>query len=181
LILARQSSTYSDNLLTALGRDLGLLLNADAGIHPALRGVTGSRNKLRVILLNGLNRIGKHLSNLKDSDTPSQHVTGEGVAEAVGRTFDACSFAEIWLAVRQQGRMFLVEQTACPDDVEVLGEVITRFINDEFVADIVPLQQRSADELTKMAQQAERHRQYRQECYGQFSLEERIRNLTGAE
>jgi hypothetical protein len=86
---------------------------------------------------------------------------------------------EIWLAVQRRGRMFCVEQTACPDDVEVLGEVITRFINDEFVADIVPLQQRSADELTKMAQQAERHRQYRQECYRRYSIENRVRDLTG--
>jgi hypothetical protein len=86
---------------------------------------------------------------------------------------------EIWLAVRQQGRMFLVELSNCPDHAEVLGEVRTRFTDGEYVHGIVPRQQRSVDELTKMAQQAERHRQYRQECYRRYGFEKRIRDLTG--
>jgi hypothetical protein len=86
---------------------------------------------------------------------------------------------EIWLAVRQRGRMFVVEQTACPNDAEVLGEIRTRMIDGEYVHDIVPRQKRTLDELTKMAQQAERHRQHRQECYRRYSIENRIQDLTG--
>jgi hypothetical protein len=48
---------------------------------------------------------------------------------------------EIWLSVRQKGRMFFIEQSNCPDDAEVLGEVRTRFTDGEYVHDIVPLQQ----------------------------------------
>jgi len=89
------------------------------------------------------------------------------------RRFDG----EIWLAVRQQGRMFLVEQNNCHGDVEVLGEVRTRLIDSEYVHDIVPHQKRSADELTNLSQQVERHQQHRQECYRRYSLSERVRDL----
>jgi len=86
---------------------------------------------------------------------------------------------EIWLAVRQHGRVFCVEQSKCPDDAETLGEVKSEIIDGHYYHEIVPRQQMSADGLTKMAQQTERHRQYRHECYRRYSLEERIQNLTG--
>jgi hypothetical protein len=84
---------------------------------------------------------------------------------------------EIWLAAQRKGRMFCVEQSKCPDDAEVLGEIKPEIRDGKYHFEIVPLQQRSADELTKMAQQAERHRQYRQECYRRYSLSERIKDL----
>jgi hypothetical protein len=86
---------------------------------------------------------------------------------------------EIWLAVRQSGRMFLVEQTACPGDAEVLGEVRTRIVAGEFIHDIGPLQQRSAEESRRMRQQAEEHKAYRAELYKQYSFTERLADLSG--
>lgn len=86
---------------------------------------------------------------------------------------------EIWLAVQRRGRMFVVEQTACPGDVEVLGEVRTRMIDGEYVHDIVPLQQRTAEESRRMRQQAEEHKAYRAELYQRYSFTERLADLSG--
>jgi hypothetical protein len=81
--------------------------------------------------------------------------------------------------VHQRGRTFLVEQTACPGDAEVFGEVRTRMINGEYVHDIVPLQQRSAKESRRMRQQAEEHKAYRAELYKRYSFTERLADLSG--
>jgi hypothetical protein len=87
---------------------------------------------------------------------------------------------EIWLAVRQRGRVSCIEQSKCPDDAEVLGEVKSEIIDGHYYHEIVAIRQRSADELTKLSQQAERHRQHRQECYRRYLIENRIQDLTGA-
>jgi hypothetical protein len=86
---------------------------------------------------------------------------------------------EIWLAVHQKGRMFLVEQSKCPDDADVLGEVRTRLVAGESIHDIVPLQQRSAEESRRMRQQAEEHKAYRAELYKRYSFRERLADLSG--
>jgi hypothetical protein len=86
---------------------------------------------------------------------------------------------EIWLAARRQGRMFLVEQSECPSDVEVLGEVESKIVDGEFVDDIASLQRRSVEERQRMRQQAEEHRAYRAELYKRYSLAERLADLNG--
>ena len=66
-----------------------------------------------------------------------------------------------------------------PDDSKLLGEVRTRIINDEFVHDIVPLQERSDEELQRMQQQTEEHKAYRSELYRRYSFTERLADLNG--
>jgi len=66
-----------------LSRDLGLLFYADARVHLSLHSITSGWNELCVILLDSLNRVGQHLSDLKHSDATSQHVARERVTEAV--------------------------------------------------------------------------------------------------
>jgi hypothetical protein len=85
---------------------------------------------------------------------------------------------EIWLAERQRGRVFCVEQSKCPDDPEVLGEVKSE-IRGIPSWDCTPPTRSAAGELTKMAQQAERQRPHRQEGYRRYSIENRIQDLPG--
>jgi hypothetical protein len=88
---------------------------------------------------------------------------------------------EIWLAVRRQGLMFLVEQSQCPVDVEILGEIRTWLVGDKFVRSVVPLRDRTPKEMRRRAQATARHKAYRQECWRRYSIEERIQDLTGAQ
>jgi hypothetical protein len=82
-----------------------------------------------------------------------------------------------WLSVNAVA-FFCVEQSKCPDDPEVLGEVKSE-IRGIPSWDCTPPTRSAAGELTKMAQQAERQRPHRQECYRRYSIENRIQDLTG--
>jgi hypothetical protein len=88
---------------------------------------------------------------------------------------------EIWLAFSTPSGLLLMEQNSrWPDDSKLLGEVRTRIFNEEFVHDIVPLQERSDQELQRMREQAEEHKRYRVELYRRYSLAQRIADLTGS-
>jgi hypothetical protein len=87
---------------------------------------------------------------------------------------------EVWLALQTGRGILLMEQSGrWPDDSKLLGEVRTRIINDEFVHDIVPLQERSDEELRRMQQQTEEHKAYRSELYKRYSFTERLADLNG--
>jgi hypothetical protein len=85
---------------------------------------------------------------------------------------------EVWLALQIGQGVLLMEQSGkWPDDSKLLGEVRTRLVNDEFVHDIVPLQERSDEEVQRMQQQTEEHKAYRLELYKRYSLAERLADL----
>jgi hypothetical protein len=87
---------------------------------------------------------------------------------------------EVWLVFSTPNGVVLMEQSGrFPDDSVLLGEVRTRIINDEFVHEIVPLQQRSAVESLRMQQKAEEHKAYRAELHKRYSFTERLADLAG--
>ncbi|SRR6266446_1154970 len=89
---------------------------------------------------------------------------------------------EIWFALQTAKGILLVEQTdEWPEGSQLLGEIRTRMVEGRFVDDIIPLQERSDEELQQMRQQAEEHKVHRAELYRRYSLEERIRDLSGGE
>ena len=89
---------------------------------------------------------------------------------------------EIWLAFNTPGGLLLMEQSGrWPDDSILLGEIRTRIINDDFVDDIVPLQERSDEQLQQMRQQTEEHKARRARLYNCYLVKERIRDLRSAQ
>jgi hypothetical protein len=84
---------------------------------------------------------------------------------------------EVWLWVRHLGRTFPVEQSQCPKDAEVLGEIESKIVGDGFVDKIVPLRQRTRAEIERMRAQTKAHKAYRAECYRRYSLTERVKDL----
>jgi len=87
---------------------------------------------------------------------------------------------EVWLVFSTTNGIMLMEQSGrWPDDSKLLGEVRTRIINDEFVHDIVPLQERSHEEMQRMQQQTVEHKAYRSELYKRYSFTERLADLNG--
>jgi len=71
------------DLLAALGRDFGLLLDTHPGVHLRLNVVAQRRNKLSVTLLDSLHSVGEHLSHFENTNAARQHVAGKRIAEAV--------------------------------------------------------------------------------------------------
>lgn len=87
---------------------------------------------------------------------------------------------EIWLVFSTPNGVMLMEQSGrFPDDSGLLGEVRTRIIKDEFVHDIVPLQERSDEELQRMQQRTEEHKAYRLELYKQYWFKGRLEDFNG--
>ncbi len=87
---------------------------------------------------------------------------------------------EVWLVFSTHNGVMLMEQSSrFPDDSALLGEVRTRIINEEFVHEIVPLQQRSPAEVARLNEQAMQHRRYRAELCRRYSLAERLADLNG--
>ena len=85
---------------------------------------------------------------------------------------------EVWLVFSTHNGVMLMEQSSrFPDDSALLGEVRTRIINEEFVHEIVPLQQRSPAEVARLNEQAMQHRRYRAELCRRYSLAERLADL----
>jgi hypothetical protein len=87
---------------------------------------------------------------------------------------------EIWLWVRHEGREFPVEQSQCPKDAEVLGEIESKIVGDSFMDKIIPVQERSAAEIERRRKQTEDHKAYREECYRQYPFTKRVEDLAGA-
>src|SRR6266481_5822986 len=78
---------------------------------------------------------------------------------------------EIWLALQTDKGIVLMERTGeRPHGSKLLGEIRTRMVDGRFVDDIIPLQERSDDELQQMRQQAEKHKVHRAELYRRYSL-----------
>jgi hypothetical protein len=89
---------------------------------------------------------------------------------------------EIWLAFRTPTGILLMEQSGRwpePKTSELLGEVRTRVIDGELVDDIIPLRQRSPEELARLHEEAMEHRRYRAELYKRYSWAERVADLDG--
>src|ERR1700731_2965997 len=76
-------SAYPHDLLPALSRDLGLLLDTHPGVHLRLNVVAQRRNKLSVTLLDSLHSVGEHLSHFENTNAARQHVADKRIAEAV--------------------------------------------------------------------------------------------------
>jgi len=69
---------------------------------------------------------------------------------------------EIWYLFSTPNGVVLMEQCCKWSDYsELLGEVRTRIIKDEFVDEIVPIVERSDEELRQMRQQTVEHKKYR--------------------
>jgi hypothetical protein len=90
-----------------------------------------------------------------------------------------CHRGEIWLWVNHDGREFPVEQSQCPKDAEVLGEIDSKIVGDRFVDQIVPLRQRTRAEIERMQAQTKAHKAYRAECYRRYPFTKRIEALGG--
>src|SRR5260370_30581493 len=87
---------------------------------------------------------------------------------------------EVWLVFSTHNGVMLMEQSSrFPDDSALLGEVRTRIINEEFVHEIVPLQQRSPAEVARLNEQAMQHRRYRAELCTRYSLPHRMAGRRG--
>jgi hypothetical protein len=84
---------------------------------------------------------------------------------------------EIWLWVRHEGREFPVEQSQCPKDAEVFGEIESKIVGDCFVDEIVPLRQRTRAEIERRRKQTEDHKAYREERYRQYPFTKRVEDL----
>jgi hypothetical protein len=85
---------------------------------------------------------------------------------------------EIWLAFRTPRGITLQEQTGkAPEDGVLLGEVETRVVDGKFENRIVPVRERSEEELRRRRQQADRHKAYRAELYRRYPLAERMADL----
>jgi len=87
---------------------------------------------------------------------------------------------EIWLAFQTPCRgILLMEQSGrWPDGSMLLGEVRTQMVDGKFEDRIVPIVERSDQELQRMREQAEAHRAYRAELYRRYSFRERLEDLT---
>lgn len=87
---------------------------------------------------------------------------------------------EIWLAFNTPRGLLLLEQSGrWPDNSMILGEVQTRIINDDFVDDILSLQERPDEELQQMRQQTEEHKARRARMYKRVPMEQRFKYLRG--
>jgi hypothetical protein len=104
-------------------------------------------------------------------------MTDIGVRRALFHFHNRCHRGEVWLWVRHLGRTFPVEQSQCPKDAEVFGEIESKIVGDWFVDQIVPLRQRTRAEIERMRAQTKSHKSYRAECYRWYSLAERIEDL----
>jgi hypothetical protein len=88
-----------------------------------------------------------------------------------------CHRGEIWLWVRHDGREFPVEQSQCPADAEVFGEIKSDIVGSRFVDEIVPVRRRSAAEIERRRRATESHKTYRADCWSRYSVAERIEDL----
>jgi hypothetical protein len=87
---------------------------------------------------------------------------------------------EVWLAFQTPTGLLLMEQSGkWPDDSVLMGEMQSRVINGEFVDEIVPVVERSDEELERMQQQTQEHKAYRADLYKQYPIAERLKDLGG--
>jgi hypothetical protein len=93
------------------------------------------------------------------------------------RYHNRCHSGEIWLAFQTARGILLMEQSGRPDDGILLGEVQTQIINGKFQDRIVPIVERSDEELQQRRRQTEAHKEYRTELYRRYSWTERLRDL----
>jgi hypothetical protein len=107
-------------------------------------------------------------------------MTDIGVRRALFHFHNRCHRGEVWLWVRHLGRTFPVEQSQCPKDAEVFGEIESKIVGDWFVDQIVPLRQRTRAEIERMRLQTEEHRRYRAECWRRYSIVDRITDMKKA-
>src|SRR5271169_6249555 len=73
---------------------------------------------------------------------------------------------EVWLAFQTPTGLLLMEQSEKwpdPENSTLLGEVQTRIVNSKFEDRIVPIVERSTEELRRMKGQTEDHKAYRAE------------------
>ena len=72
----------------------------------------------------------------------------------------------------------LTEQSGkFPEDGWLLGEVQTRIVNGKFEDRIVPIVERSEQELQRRRLQTDRHKTYRAELWKRYSWAERLEDL----
>jgi hypothetical protein len=67
------------NFPAALGRDPGLFLDSDTGVHLGLYRIAGSWNELSVVAFNGLDGISEHLGDREDVNASCQHIASERI------------------------------------------------------------------------------------------------------
>lgn len=85
---------------------------------------------------------------------------------------------EIWYAFLTPNGVAIMEQSSrWPDDSALLGEVQTQTVNGEFLDEVVPIVERSDEELQRMTKQTEEHKAYRVELYKRYSWAERLKDL----
>ena len=104
-------------------------------------------------------------------------MTDIGVRRALFHFHNRCHNGEVWLWVRREGREFPVEQSQCPMDAVVFGEIESKIVGDWFVDQIVPLRQRTRAEIERMRAQTKSHKAYRAECYRRYPFTKRIEDL----
>jgi hypothetical protein len=76
------------------------------------------------------------------------------------------------------GKMaFTIGDDKFPENGSLLGELEWKVVGDTFVDEIVPLRERSADEMEQRRQQTEAHKAYRAECWRRYSMEQRVKDL----
>lgn len=104
-------------------------------------------------------------------------MTDIGVRRALFHFHNRCHRGEVWLWVRHLGRTFPVEQSQCPKDAEVLGEIDSKIVGDRFVDEIVAVGQRSAIEIEARQQLAEAHERFRASLYKSYPISARLKDL----
>src|SRR5271165_5469376 len=101
-------------------------------------------------------------------------LTDIGVRSALFHFHNRRHDGEVWLWVRQLGRIFPVEQSHCPEGAEVLGEIESKIVGDRFVDEIVPMRQRSVAEIEVGQRSAEAHKRFRVSLYKSYSISARL-------
>jgi hypothetical protein len=87
---------------------------------------------------------------------------------------------EIWYAVSTPNDLMLIEQNdRIPDGGVLLGEIYTRIVDDKFVDTVVPLKDRTPEEMRRRKRATERHRQRRLEWWRRYSFAERVIDSSG--
>jgi hypothetical protein len=87
---------------------------------------------------------------------------------------------EVWLAFQTPTGLLLMEQSDKWPDPEVsvlVGEIESQIVNGVFVDRIIPLREKSAEELRERARQTTEHKAYRKRLYQQYSIKERLKDL----
>jgi len=93
------------------------------------------------------------------------------------RYHNRCHDGEIWFVFSTPSGVVLTEQSGKWPDGVLLGEVQTRIVNGKFEDRIVPIMERSEQELQRRRLQTDRHKTYRAELWKRYSWAERLEDL----